>query len=141
MNAAADRGTTAVLRPWMKWLLRLAGGYNLLAGANMIVLVHESYKAMGLEKPDLVLPVQLVGMLVAVMGIGYLLVAADPLTNRNILLLGFLTKLLGPSIACYYIFVGKLPLAFLPILFFSDLMWLPPFAIILLHLRRQPAEG
>lgn len=134
MNAV---GKTAVLRPWMKWVLRLAGGYNLLAGANLICLVHESYKAMGIEKPSLVLPLQLVGMLVAVMGVGYLMVAADALANRNVLLLGFLTKLLGSAMSGYYLAVGRLPLKFFPVLFISDIIWLVPFAMILMHLRPQ----
>lgn len=121
----------------MTRVLWLAAGYNLLAGASMLCLLHEGFKLLGLEKPDLLLPVQLVGMLVAVFGIGYGLVALDPPGNRNVLLLGFLTKLLGPLLAFYYIAAGKLPPIFLAVLFVSDVMYLPPFAMILAHLRRQ----
>lgn len=125
------------LRAWMTRVLWIAAGYNLLAGAGMLCLVHEGYKLLGIEKPELQLPVQLVGILVAVFGLGYALVAIDPITNRNVLLLGFLTKLLGPLLALYYVAVGKLPLFFIAVLLVSDLVYLPPFAMILAHLRRQ----
>ena len=124
------------LAPWMKWLLQFAGVFNLLAGFSMVVFIHEGYKLLGMTKPELVMPAQLIGILVALFGVGYLMVAADPLTNRNILLLGFWTKLLGPLLALYYVAVGKLPWTFVPLVFVADLVYLPPFAMIWLRLRR-----
>lgn len=129
------------LRAWMTRVLWVAACYNVLAGLGMLAFVHEGYKLLGMEKPDLQLPVQLVGMLVAVFGLGYALVALDPITNRNVLLLGFLTKLLGPLLALYYVAVGKLPLVFIAVLLVSDLVYLPPFAAILVHVHRQRPTG
>ena len=80
------------LLPWMKYLLRFAGVFNLLAGLGMICLYHEGFKMLGVEKPALVLPVQIMGILVGLFGVGYLLVAANPVENRNILMLGFWSK-------------------------------------------------
>ena len=80
----------------MVFVLRFAAVYNLLAGACMIIFVHEGYKMFGIKKPQLVMPDQLVGVLVAIFGIGYWLVLCDPVTNRNVLLLGLLSKALGP---------------------------------------------
>jgi small multidrug resistance pump len=121
-------------------VLRIAAVYNLLAGACMLIFVHEGYKLLGLEKPALVMPVQLVGVLVAIFGLGYWLVARDPLTNRNILLLGLLSKSLGPALALYYVAVGKLPLGFILVLLVADLIYIPPFAIILRRLYRVAGE-
>lgn len=124
------------LSPWMRPLLFAAAGYNLLAGASMLVFVHEGYKLLGLSKPELVLPVQLLGIIVAIFGVGYWIAAREPVENRNVLLLGLLSKTLGPLAAMYYIAAGKLPLAFLLVLVVSDLAWVPPMAIIFARARR-----
>jgi hypothetical protein len=128
------------LAPWMKLVLRFVACYNVLAGVNMFCFYHESYKAMGVAKPELNLPIQLVGVLVALFGVGYWMVADDPVENRNVLLLGFWSKLLGSVLGIYYVVAGKLPPIFLAILFFSDLIYLPPFYVILRRLFRLAAE-
>ena len=128
------------LRPWMRNLLRFAGCYNLLVGVNLTVFYHEMFKALGLPKPALVMYVQLVGVLVALFGVGYLLVASNPLQNRNLLLLGFLSKLFGSIIGTYHIILGTMPPIFIVILFFSDIIYLPFFWLILRRVYRQAAE-
>ena len=80
--------------------------------------------------------VQLVGILVGLFGVGYLLVARKPLENRNVLLLGFLSKALGSVLGVGYVVLGKLPLGFFVLLFFSDIVYLPPFSFILWRLYR-----
>lgn len=128
------------LTPWMKWLLWFVGGYNLLAGAGMLCLYHEGYKLLSIQKPELNLPVQLVGVLVGLFGVGYWLVAANPVENRNILMLGFWSKALGSVLGVYYVLAGKLPLFFLAILLVSDIGYLPPFGLILRRLYRIAAQ-
>lgn len=136
------------LLPWMKRLLWFVGGYNLLAGLAMLTCYHEGYKLLGVPKPELVLPLQLVGVLVGLFGVGYWLVARNPVENRNILTLGFLSKGLGSLLGVSYVAAGKLPTAFLLVLFFADIVYLVPFGIIMRRLyriageqRRQSATG
>ena len=76
------------LRPWMKYLLWFVGGYNILAGLGMMIFYHEGFALLGLPKPELMLPLQLVGILVGLFGVGYWIVARNPVENRNVLLLG-----------------------------------------------------
>ncbi len=128
------------LSPWMRYLLRFVAVYNVLAGVTMLCFYHESYKAMGVAKPDLNLPIQLVGVLVALFGVGYWMVASHPVDNRNLLLLGFWSKLLGSVLGIYYVAVGKLPPIFLAVLFFADIIYLPPFYVILRRLSALAAE-
>ena len=128
------------LTPWMRFVLRFAGTYNILAGLGMIFCYHEGFKLLGLKKPDLLLPVQLVGVMVGLFGVGYHLVAARPLENRNVLTLGFWSKGLGSALGIYYALRGKLPLSFLPVLFFSDIIYLPPFLVIMRRLSRLASE-
>ena len=63
------------LLPWMSWLLRFAGCYNLLVGLTLVLFYHELFKTLQLAKPSPVMFVQLVGLLVGLFGAGYLLVA------------------------------------------------------------------
>jgi hypothetical protein len=134
MNPVSD--TSAPLATWMKYLLWFVGGYNLLAGVGMLAFYHEGYKLLGVVKPQLNLPIQLVGILVGLFGVGYWLVAANPIENRNILMLGFWSKALGSVLGLYYWAAGRLPPLFIVVLFFSDIVYLAPFAVILRRLKR-----
>ena len=134
---------------WMTILLRFAGTFNLLAGAAMISLYHEGYQLLGVPKPQLILPVQVMGILVALFGVGYHLVAANPIENRNILWLGWWSKALSSAMALWYVTPwhvggGRLPWWFALVVFFSDVIYLPPFYMILRHIqrvRRQAADS
>ncbi len=128
------------LRPWMRYLLRFTACYNLLAGLTMLAFYHEAFKFMGIEKPSFLLPVQLVGVLVGLFGVGYWIVASNPVENRNVLLLGFLSKLFGSLLGIVYVVRGQLPPQFLIVLFFADMIYLPPFVIILRRLYAIAAE-
>lgn len=129
-----------VLDLWMKFTLRFVAGFNVLAGLHMIVMYHETYKAIGMNKPDLHFPIQLVGILVALFGVGYLMVASRPLENRNLLLLGFLSKFFGSVLGTGYVLLGKMPPVFMVILLFSDIVYLPFFWIILRRVYRIAGE-
>ncbi len=124
------------LKPWMKFLLCFAGGFNLLAGVSMCTLYHEGYELLGTPKPDLILPVQVMGILVALFGVGYLMVAANPIENRNILTLGFLSKAISSAVALAYVACGQLPWWFAVVVFFADVIYLPPFYVIMRCLYR-----
>ncbi|MFM8218190.1 MAG: hypothetical protein ACKOGA_15125 [Planctomycetaceae bacterium] len=115
------------LLPWMKFLLRFAAWFNLGAGLHMLILYHETYKVIGMPKPESHFPIQLVGLLVALFGLGYYLVAKHPVRNRQLLLLGFLSKALGSCLGLAHIALGKLPPRFFLVFFFADIIYLPPF--------------
>lgn len=129
-----------VLDPWMKWLLRFVAVYNVLAGLQMLVFYHEAYKAMGVSKPSNSLPLQMVGGMVALFGVGYGMVSRRPLEHRNVLWIGFLSKLGGSLLGLWYVAAGALPWTFLPLLFISDIVYLPPFWLILRRLERVAGE-
>jgi len=122
------------LLPWMRYLLRFAGTFNLFAGLRMMRLYHEGYHLLGVQKPALVLPVQVMGILVGLVGVGYPLVANRPVENRDILMLGFWSKALSSVLSVWYVVVGKLPWWFVVVVFFADMIYLPPFYVILRRL-------
>ena len=124
------------LKPWMFYLLAFAGCYNLLVGLCLTVFYHEVFKNLGLPKPELMLFVQLSGILIGLFGVGYLLVALNPVRNRSLLLLGFLSKAIGTLLSIGHAIHGSVPWIFLILLFFSDIIYLPFFWIILRDLDR-----
>lgn len=115
---------------WWKIVLVIAAFYNVLAGFAMMIFYHEGFAGLGLEKTSFNLPIQLVGMCVALFGIGYWITSQNPVENRNVLLLGMLSKLIGPLLAIRYIMRGDLPVWILIVFFFADLIYLVPFWLI-----------
>ena len=84
---------------------------------------------------------QCIGMFVGVYGIGYLLVAIDPVRYGPFAWIGLLGKLLGPIGFVWSAATGRLPWAFGWINVTNDLMWLPvfvPFSIAIA--RRELAD-
>jgi hypothetical protein len=124
------------LRPWMWWLLRIAGTYNILSGLGMLVGYHEVYRIFGVSKPSMVLPLQMLGAMIVLFGVGFHMAASAPLANRAVLVLGFWSKLLGFVLSAYTVWKGQLPLYFVAIVFFADLIYVPTFWLILRHLRK-----
>ena len=130
-----------VLSPWMYWLLRFGGTFNILAGLCMLAFYHEGYRMIGIPKPELVLPIQLTGILVALFGVGYHLSASDPIRNRNVLMLGTWSKLLCSLWALGYVFIGMLPWWFTVVLIGADIGYLPFFYAILRRIDRAAEAG
>jgi CDP-diglyceride synthetase len=126
--------TQKPLLKWMKFVLRFVAVFNVLAGLFMLIGYHETYKIIGMNKPDISFPIQLVGILVGLFGVGYYLVAKNPVENRHVLMLGFWSKLLGSCLGTYYVVRGQLPLRFVAVYFFADVIYLPPFYLILQRL-------
>jgi hypothetical protein len=134
--AIAEDSSAAPLLPWMRLLLRVASIYNLWAGLVMVVFYHEASKILGMPRPTPIMPFQLDGLLVGLFGVGYWLVASRPLENRNLLWLGFWSKLLGTVLCGYHVARGGLPFSFVPLVAISDAIYLPPFFIIARRLDR-----
>lgn len=128
------------LLPWMKGLLRFAAGFNICAGLHMLILYHETYKVIGMPKPEIQFPIQLVGLLVALFGVAYYLVARHPLRNRQMLALGWWSKFLGSCLGLGYILLGKLPPRFFLVFFFADIIYLWPFYLIIRRLDQLAAS-
>lgn len=124
----------------MNFVLRFVAFFNVGAGLFMLIGYHETYKIIGMNKPDISFPIQLVGILVGLFGVGYYLVAKNPIENRNVLLLGFLSKLLGSCLGTWYVARGSLPLRFVLVYFFADVIYLPPFYLILRRLYALAKE-
>lgn len=129
---------------WIKPVLRLAGIYNLVWGAWVILFPDAYFNWLKMELPRYPEIWQCVGMVVGVFGVGYWIAANDPRRHWPIVLVGFLGKVFGPIGFLYAVWQGNLPWAFGLTNITNDLIWLIPFALILfdaLSYHSQPDKG
>lgn len=116
---------------WAFYSLFIAGIYNLVWGAWVILFPQFSFEIFGAEVPKYLELWQCVGMIVGVYGIGYIIAATDPNKHWPIVLVGFLGKVLGPIGFIQALGAGVFPLAFGIHNIFNDLIWLIPFYLLL----------
>lgn len=123
----------------MKTILKIAAIYNLLWGTWVVLFPHHFFDLVGMQRLNLPMIWQGVGMIVGVYGIGYWLAAYNPMRHWPIIAVGFLGKIFGPIG-----FVGNylqdiVPFEFFYTLIFNDLIWWIPFAYIMykVHIEYQ----
>ena len=112
-------------------ILFLAGIYNMLWGAWVILFPTSLFLAAKIPLPIYPMIWQSVGLVVGVYGIGYIIASTDYRRHWPIVLVGFLGKVAGPFGIIYHVFWGELHVVFLIITLFNDLIWWIPFYIIL----------
>jgi hypothetical protein len=129
----------------MPVVLVLAGAYNLAWGAWAVLLPPHSFAHSGLSDPGRPLNYpqlwQCVGMLVGLYGLGYLLAARDPVRYWPVVLVGFLSKCSSFAGIALGVAAGQSPPASLAANVPNDVIWIVPFALVLLHARRESRGG
>ena len=114
-------------------MLIAAGVYNLAFGVFAIGFPAAMFNLIEMEPPKYLELWQCIGMIVGVYGIGYIIAAFDPDRHWPIVLVGFLGKVFGPIGMAWAVYRGTLPLSFGVANIFNDLIWLVPFALVLMH--------
>jgi hypothetical protein len=120
----------------MRTVLLLAAAYNFAWGTLAVLFPQATYSLAGLDTPPGA-PLanaelwQWIGMILGVFGVGYAVASRDPLRHWPIVLIGFLSKLLGVLSALGGVLSGRLAAGTLVANFFNDVIWLVPFALIL----------
>ena len=125
---------------WMKKVLFLAGIYNIFWGAITIFFPIQTLAFLGIGDLNYPQIWQCLGMIVGVYGLGYFIAARNPVAHWPIIFVGFLGKLLGPVGFLWSAFTGSLPWRFGLLNVTNDLVWLFPFALILLYSRKRAAD-
>lgn len=116
---------------WMKWGLALAGVYNLAWAALMVLSPLALFEWFGAPAPNYVSLVQSFGFGLGVLGLGYLLAAADPLRHWPPVLMGLVSKLGGAAGVAVGVAQGQLPPQALWLRAVNDLGWAILFAMVL----------
>lgn len=121
----------------MKWTLRLAGIYNVLWGAWVVLFPMQFFELTGMEPINHPMIWQGMGMVIGVYGLGYWWASSDPVRHWPIVAVGLLGKILGPVGFLWNYFHGEAPAAFGYTLITNDLIWWVPFFLILQKARRH----
>ena len=134
---SSEKPNRAVPR-WAAITLLVAALQCLIWGVFIIVWPERSSLAYGFSQPptDLFLW-QGTGLVIVLFGIGYRIAATNPLKRWNIVLIGFLGKSLGPIGMTWSVFHGRVSRRVLCLIPINDLIWLIPFALILLLVYRS----
>jgi len=122
---------------WKYYSLKAAGVYNVVWGLWILLFPQAFFHLFNMPEINYPEIWQSVGMIVGVYGLGYWIAADDYVKHWPVLLVGFLGKFFGPIGAAWNIYQGKLPVEFLWINVFNDLIWLPVFVIVLLEARKN----
>lgn len=126
-----------MVKTWMKVSLYLAGMYNILWGAWVILFPRHVFDLSNISPPLYLEIWQCVGMIVGVYGIGYLIAAQNPFRHWPIILVGLLGKIFGPLGFLFALYKEVFPLKFGITIIFNDLIWWLPFSLILLKLWKS----
>jgi len=126
---------------WRRIVLLIAGIYNVLFGLWAILFPTTFFSWMGMPLPQYPELWQCIGMIIAVIGIGYLLVSTNPLRHWPLVLVGLLGKILGAMVLLKFCLVND---AFASIagslLLLNNLIWWIPFGLILYKVYRKDYE-
>ena len=116
---------------WMTQVLWVAGIYNLLWGAFVVLFPLAPFRWAGMALPNYPEIWQCVGMIVGVYGVGYIIAAHHPFRHWPIVLVGFLGKVFGPFGMAWSLYKGTLPKVAAWTCATNDLIWWGPFGLIL----------
>ena len=115
---------------WMRRVLLAAGFYHLLFAAWAILWPHLWFDSIGVDRPDHPMLWRGVGLIIGMLGLCFLIAAKNPINQWMIVLVGFskfTIAMLGFSIA---LLQHDIPLR-ASWLLAAELVWWPPFAVIL----------
>lgn len=112
-------------------MLWLAGIYNLIFGAWVVMYPRALWTFVGQAPPRPIAVWQCLGMVVGVYGIGYVCAAYAPMRHWPIVLVGLIGKVLGPIGYVLAARNGELPWRFGYLNIANDVIWWIPFSLIL----------
>lgn len=118
-------------RPWMQYLLILAGIYNLIWGAIAFFIPNYYLQHLNLTFPNAVWIIKAIGVMEVLFGLAYIIASRKPFKHWLIIFIGFSVKTSASLFYFYYMYVGVLPSHLTSMILANDLVWLLPFGIIL----------
>jgi len=121
----------------MKITLQLAAIYNILWGAWAVIFPNHFFDIVGMNRLNLPMIWQGMGMIVGVYGLGYWWASYNPYRHWPIVAVGFLGKIFGPIGFLGNYIKGIVPFEFFYTLIFNDLIWWIPFGLILVKVHKN----
>lgn len=111
---------------WLKRILLVAGIYNIIFGILTILWPSFLFGLIGIQNAPYPFVWEMIGMINAVFGIGYIIGSADPIGRWPVIFVGFLSKLFGSIGFLYFSFKGVIEPSYGYNVFTNDIIWLFP---------------
>jgi hypothetical protein len=121
------------MRLW-RFFFMVAALNNLAIGAVMLFNADQAATQIGVTGPAAGYTVGLGGLLIAIFGVAYALVAYRPLPNRNLVAIGALSKAATVAFASWHAMAGHIPQN-VYLVSMGDLVFALVFAIFLAQTR------
>lgn len=118
-------------RPWMQYLLVIAGVYNIAWG--IIATINPNYflEHLHIHFANDIWISKAIGLFEMVFGLGYIIASRKPFKHWLIVFTGFTIKLFTSAAFLYYLYGGIMPSHLLSLVLANDMIWLLPFGLIL----------
>jgi AhpC/TSA antioxidant enzyme len=126
---------------WLRQVLVFAGVWHIVLGAAIVVAPDAFFDLSRIPRPNYTQLWQGSGVMTAMMGVGYVIAARNPLRYWPVILIGFVPKLVAPFSFAWGVWRHGLPLAFGSLVIIHDLLWWIPFAMLLWLAAREKAAG
>lgn len=95
-----------------RWFFLIAAVYDMALGLAFFFLYDPVFEWLGMTMPPHISWVQLPAVFVFVQGVGYAIVAMDPLGNLGIVKVGIIYKASYAALAAYYLLTDQIPAMF-----------------------------
>ena len=115
----------------MRIALILAGAYHICFAIWTNCWPHDCFNRIGMEPPAAMMLWRTIGLISGFLGLAFLLAATDPLRHWPIVLFGLLKFVATIIIVACNVWIERIPVASLIILSIDDLIWIPPFVLII----------
>ena len=121
---------------WLKRVLLIAGLYNIIFGIFTILEPSLLFGLIGIADAPYPFVWEMIGMINAVFGIGYVIGSINPIRNWPVLFVGFLSKLFGSIGFLYFAYRDQIEPSYGYNVFTNDIVWLFPlgYALFLAYL-------
>lgn len=118
------------MKAWSRFFF-VAGLFNILGGIVGFLTLEDQLASMGRPAPLYPFAFELLFLAVAILGVGYLMVARDPLRHRGIVWIGLLTKIAGGLMSWRAIATGQMPAETWWQAVVTDWVWVVAFMVFL----------
>lgn len=130
MNFECHGEKCGIMR-WMRIVLVTGGLYHLLFALWAILCPMHALGWFDCTAPGQPLLWQMFGVISAILGLGLMIAAKNPIQHWPIVLLGFIVSIVAIVMIGSAVFNGELPATALIMLGVNDIIWLPFFGLIL----------
>lgn len=134
MTGWTSRVDPAQLARW-RWLFVVAAAYDIALGLAFFFLHEPIFEWLGMPFPPHVSWVHLPAIFVFIQGVSYAIVAADPLANVGIVVVGVIYKASYSALAAWYLLSDQIPAMFFAWFGLFDLAFLVAFVLYLRWVR------